>query len=561
MRGCDAMKGNNFLIALLIWMALIFPACAQQLDMHYFTQMPIVHDGRLKPMGRMAQLTLQKITREKQSIADSTQWLAALLFDPSDADKPAIFKVENALLRHKLGLKENAEAHYSFKELNDAMVRNSELILSIRDKNAKDLTKQEAALFELYATVITYEQLKDAMTLFLPLKTEGGQPVSLVDLPAEVQEKDIYKNLISKGENNLIFLAVPVRETDYLPWVTPWMTYRTGNPVKPFWNKLAAAYVTQDNAAWQQISKTLYEKTLTEASEENLDFRLKTELLYLAVNPYLVSLCLYALGMVFIALKRRQISLAMISAGMGFHVLGLVARIIILQRPPVSDLYESLLFVGVIVVALALLYGWRKKENAALITASTLGIILHLVGFWLGGEYDTFKVLQAVLDTKFWLATHVLIITGGYALCLLTSAMAHYCLWRYPGGRKTRNKLYLMALVSLVFICTGTLLGGIWADQSWGRFWGWDPKENGALLIALWLIWLLHGRISRHISDFYFVMGMAALGLVVAMSWIGVNLLGVGLHSYGFLQGSVSGLVALFIIELSYFFYCKRRHV
>jgi cytochrome c biogenesis factor len=80
------------------------------------------------------------------------------------------------------------------------------------------------------------------------------------------------------------------------------------------------------------------------------------------------------------------------------------------------------------------------------------------------------------------------------------------------------------------------VLGGIWADQSWGRFWGWDPKENGALLIVLWNAIILHARWGGYARD-RGIMAMAIFGNVItALSWFGVNMLGVGLHSYGFMD-------------------------
>jgi len=115
--------------------------------------------------------------------------------------------------------------------------------------------------------------------------------------------------------------------------------------------------------------------------------------------------------------------------------------------------------------------------------------------------------------------------------------------------RRDTQSIHKIGLVALLLTSVGTVLGGIWADQSWGRFWGWDPKENGALLIVLWLIWIQHGRQSGHIRPLAYVAGMAALNIIVALAWFGVNLLGVGLHSYGFTSGIASGLALFCIAE------------
>ena len=104
------------------------------------------------------------------------------------------------------------------------------------------------------------------------------------------------------------------------------------------------------------------------------------------------------------------------------------------------------------------------------------------------------------------------------------------------------RSIYITSLVALLLTAVGTVLGGIWADQSWGRFWGWDPKENGALLIVLWLIWAHHGRIGGHLPPLLFNAALAFLNVIVALAWFGVNLLSVGLHSYGFISGIATGL-------------------
>ena len=168
------------------------------------------------------------------------------------------------------------------------------------------------------------------------------------------------------------------------------------------------------------------------------------------------------------------------------------------------------------------------------------------------------SMLIAVLNTNFWLATHVLCITAGYGFGMVAGIIAHVylimrCLSR--DADKTRQVLrggYGTALIALLFTSLGTILGGIWADQSWGRFWGWDPKENGALLICLWLIWLLHGRISGRFNERGFAVGLAMLNVVVALSWLGVNLLATGLHSYGFTDKAALSLGLFCAVEFSF---------
>ena len=125
------------------------------------------------------------------------------------------------------------------------------------------------------------------------------------------------------------------------------------------------------------------------------------------------------------------------------------------------------------------------------------------------------------------------------------------------------RSMFGVSLFALFFSLFGTILGGIWADQSWGRFWGWDPKENGAMLIVLWLLWLLHGLISKHIGQLGFAFGMVITNIIVALAWFGVNLLGVGLHSYGFTENILSNLMifcgAELIFGFTFYFLLRKR--
>ena len=167
-------------------------------------------------------------------------------------------------------------------------------------------------------------------------------------------------------------------------------------------------------------------------------------------------------------------------------------------------------------------------------------------------------MMRAVLDSNFWLATHVVVITIGYGAMFLAGVLATIYILR---GVLTRsldratakvlsNMVYGVVCFAVLFSFVGTLLGGIWADQSWGRFWGWDPKENGALLIVLWCALLLHARWGKLVRD-RGVMVMAVFGnIVTAWSWFGTNMLGVGLHSYGFIDKAFFALAAFILSQL-----------
>jgi ABC-type transport system involved in cytochrome c biogenesis permease subunit len=319
------------------------------------------------------------------------------------------------------------------------------------------------------------------------------------------------------------------------------------------------------------------------------------------------------------------------------HTLALLLRMYIQGRPPVTNLYSSAVFIGWGCVLLCLFVEHLYRNGVGTAVAAMLGFATMIIAHHLGGSGDTMEMMQAVLDTNFWLATHVTTVTLGYTATfvagflatvfifrMLASTARHFSRARSPlsGGEQaafaaaclgvvgipavvvvgliyglwalwtsgetmsfgvalalaapavvpaalavywliTRRsspagvpagvedalgRLALTAdssrgLAGMIYgtVCfatllsfVGTVLGGIWADQSWGRFWGWDPKENGALLIVIMNALILHARWGGMVRE----RGLATLALVgnmvTAWSWFGTNQLGVGLHAYGF---------------------------
>jgi ABC-type transport system involved in cytochrome c biogenesis permease subunit len=187
-----------------------------------------------------------------------------------------------------------------------------------------------------------------------------------------------------------------------------------------------------------------------------------------------------------------------------------------------------------------------------------------MIGVFIANGYetldmkDTMPSLVAVLDTNFWLATHVTAVTVGYSAGMLAAILASfYLLAKTFGFRREQRSFYSglgrmvygVLCFGVIFSTVGTILGGIWANDSWGRFWGWDPKENGALLIVLSQLVILHARMGGYLREHGVCAAAALGGTVVAFSWFGVNLLGVGLHSYGFTQGISTALWTYYGIQ------------
>lgn len=240
-----------------------------------------------------------------------------------------------------------------------------------------------------------------------------------------------------------------------------------------------------------------------------------------------------------------RVSWALALAGAALVVWGVVQRCVLLDRPPVSTLYETILFVTGVAVIVALFIEWIGRRRVAL----SLAVLLGAVGMFVAYMYeshkgtDTLEELRAVLRTNFWLGVHVTTVTIGYSATLLAGFVAQVFLFGKLFGAKRDDPAFYQGVVRMVygvlcfatlFATFGTIAGGIWANDSWGRFWGWDPKENGALMIVLWQLVTLHGRMGGFFRNWGLCL-MAVIGnAVVAFSWWHVNALGIGLHTYGF---------------------------
>ena len=313
-----------------------------------------------------------------------------------------------------------------------------------------------------------------------------------------------------------------------------------------------------------------YKTMITELDDINFNL-LNREVQYNNANLFLWSLIFYIIGLVGLVVlsmssikiinnkyfNLNSIPLMMIGVGFLYHLSGIIMRMIILERPPVSTLYESIIFVGLIAVLLSIILEFIKRDNVSLFLGSISGIILHYISFGYASDGDTLGVLIAVLNSNFWLATHVTTITIGYGTTIIASLVGHLYLIKANLNsnhseqlKKIYNNMVAVTFIALFFTMFGTILGGIWGDQSWGRFWGWDPKENGALLIVMWLLMMVHMRLSGMIRGEGYALGLVLANITVAIAWFGVNLLNVGLHSYGFTSGVAFNLLIFIIFEL-----------
>ena len=469
----------------------------------------------------------------------------------------------------------------------------------------KDFSKDERALLDIHEKALSYMDLLRSLSLLLPLNIELPEKYNVdqngaisflnlkkleQDLSADIRtitrqkggdfdrytqdEKNIavaayqLEIMAAGGSGNDVLKIIPPQwESDNGNWHAPWEILQSGEgsprsaKLLDAWRDMGRAYNEQNDKNWQLASASAREQAVAQAGIIT-PWRLNLEILQNQFPPILISLIFYAFSfaaiLCFVIFEKRVLRYAafsMLFAGAVIHGMGLASRILILDRPPVGTLYESLIFVALATVLISLCMEKYLKNNTGLLVGSIAGTVLGLVSLTFAGEGDTMEMLTAVLNTNFWLATHVLCIALGYGWCILTAILAHLALISRKYGFANFNSdksifaLHTLAILALLFTAIGTILGGIWADQSWGRFWGWDPKENGALLIVLWLIWALHAKLGGQFKERGFLASLAYLNVIVAISWIGVNLLGVGLHSYGFTDGMFYGFAGFIAFE------------
>jgi ABC-type transport system involved in cytochrome c biogenesis permease subunit len=269
---------------------------------------------------------------------------------------------------------------------------------------------------------------------------------------------------------------------------------------------------------------------------------------YYAAVLYVVAFVLGVFSWIGWTGPLRRASMWLLWFTFALHTFALVSRIYISGRPPITNLYSTAIFIGWAGVLMALIFESIYRLGLGNIGAAVIGFLTLLVAHNLSLDGDTFIVLQAVLDTQFWLATHVVGENMGYSATYLAGLwgilyilLGHvFPVLDADARHKLLRTIYGTLCFAIFFTFVGTVLGGLWADDSWGRFWGWDPKENGALMIVLWNALVLHARWGGLVKGRGLANLVVAGNIVTTWSYFGVNELGVGLHSYGASESSTA---------------------
>lgn len=315
---------------------------------------------------------------------------------------------------------------------------------------------------------------------------------------------------------------------------------------------------------YQTIAKQSYRSALGKKLYYPSVLKLQAEAFYAYYPLTLLCIVGYAisLGLYFLALRLGRtnlISLAFFSILFTFalHTFLLALRCYILGRPPVANMFETILYVPWVAVSISLILRFFYTNPLPLI-ASALASLVLLMLLQLNFHAGSFENVQAVLDSQYWLLIHVLMVVGSYGLFLLACLLGHfylgglaYCKGETPLLRLTAQLLLKILYIGVALLVGGTLLGGVWAAQSWGRFWDWDPKESWAFIsICIYLLWIHAYRFGK-IHHFGIAVGSILGFLAISFTWYGVNyILGTGLHSYGFGNGGTFYYYSYIFIEL-----------
>jgi cytochrome c-type biogenesis protein CcsB len=619
------------------------PKKDRELHVREFGRLPVLLNGRIQPFDSVGRNSLLQIRSTGDCPLEivpgwkfwhhpkklkATEWLLEVMTRPEDADTRSIFLIHHAELIGDLklqdkGVENSGLRYYTFDELKPVaqeIFKQVGPILEREEKKqstAEQRTVFEKQLMKLYNAVTLYQRLK------CTLQPEGTDNWSkeLADFQKNIAAARAAQLAGTKSENLdqelLQRINRPYQEIEQMARFGYALIIPPSNPEtsRDNWQNagssilefaradqfpvpvtdfaaMATAY-RGNNAAGFNAAVDHYNDWLKSGFTKELK-KGRAEFYYNDVKAFLHCIIMYIFALVvacvalltltlapnFSETLRRSASYVIILAWC-FHTFGLIFRMVLEGRPPVTNLYSSAIFIGWGAAFLGIVLERIYRLGIGNIVAAFAGFVTLLIAQNLAIGGDTMEMLRAVLDTNFWLATHVVVVTLGYASTFVAGLLAIIYIVvglftpilreklqprEFAGaatkaqiakggsqieiGKALSKMVYGIVCFATLFSFTGTVLGGIWADQSWGRFWGWDPKENGALLIVLWNAIILHARWGGIVRD-RGIMNLAVFGnIVTSFSWFGVNMLGIGLHSYGFMDAAFKWLVFFIATQL-----------
>lgn len=584
-----------------------------------FGRLPVLFNGRIQPLDSIARNSLLQIRSTGDLPLEqvpswqfwhhpkklkSTEWLLEVAFKPELADTRPVFLIHHPDLITELklgavGIEKSGLRYYTCRELERVLAEISKQGEKAAGVDEAQRTAYQKQVLKLSNALTLYHQLKNCIqpegtTDFAKLVKDyqAALPGGLAAFRAQqskqtfdpaVLERFTYPAQMFQEMSDLANpLIIPPLDPqhDRNAWQNMGASLlgamQTGgiHPAAEFYARMATAYLQGDapefNSAVAGYKNWLASFFSGEVAKGRAEFYFNQ------VKAFLHAMIIYTFAFVLaggalltfglsprLSESLRRSSFFLILLAFVVHTFGLVCRMVLEGRPPVTNLYSSAIFIGWGGCVLGLVLERVYKIGLGSAVAGLAGLVTLLIAHNLALGGDTMEMMRAVLDTNFWLATHVVVVTLGYASTFVAGllAMAYVVLGFFTPilsikvgkqdaasnmGAALAKMVYAIVCFATLFSFLGTVLGGIWADQSWGRFWGWDPKENGALLIVIWNVVILHARWGRLVRE-RGLMNMAIFGnIVTAFSWFGVNMLGIGLHSYGFMDAAFKWLM-LFI--------------
>ena len=532
----------------IVSMTMRSPAPPEGFDLTAAGKLPVVMGGRPKPLDSVARNTMRFLSdREYYVDADgkkrqALQWLLDVMTltrssqqidaenftQALEALNPHIIRIQNLEVLQTVGLERRKRFRYAVQELVPKW---------------NDVYEQARLADEVPTTQRSVYQNK-----ILELATQLFQFNQIANLEQPM-------------------LIPPATETsEWMSLTLAAHSAQMGGPSSlpaTYWNNILAAYHAKDAPAFNAAVAEYHAEL--QATHPKLLAKTSQEAFFNRVSPFgLCSfLCVVIVVLNLVGLLIRKPSLVTSANTLAILVLvvwlvGFLARMHFQDRLYVfvTNLYSSALFVGWGILLTALIVEGIFKLRIGAALGGIAGFITLLIAANLGADGDTMEMMQAVLDTNFWLSTHVTTVALGYSLTYMAGALGIVYIIAGVFFKNLDSKFlpslnkmtYGVICAALLLSFVGTVLGGIWADQSWGRFWGWDVKENGALIIVLWNAMILHARWGGIARARGIAILAVAGNIVTSWSWFGVNMLNVGLHSYGPMESGALKL-ALFVIS------------
>ncbi len=563
-----------------------------EMNLYQFGQIPVMYEGRVKPFDTLARTTLRSIS-DRQTCDDeeaeaassdfhkklvglhlvsprkmsATQWLLDVITSREKAAKHKVFRIESLEVLDTLGLERRSGFRYAIDEFQDKipeLAKQAALAHEVEKKDKAELSVYQKKVVELESKLRLYMLM---MVSFEP------PPISKDNAAQDVMEAIKHHGDLMRMQPPL---AVPPdsAEGQWEPYTIAWtkdfaklnLLNQPANPLTMDLNKILVAYGSDDVKTFNDELKTYQERLEKQPPKDYDDAKVGFEAFFNVFEPFYYAAILYIFAFLMLSVSwlgwtpiMNRAAFWLILFTFALHSWALISRIYISGRPPVTNLYSSAVFIGWGAVLLGIGLEMVYKLGIGNIVASIAGFATLLIAHFLASSGDTFIVLRAVLDTQFWLATHVTCVTMGYVATYVAGILGLVYILRGfltssltpEVGKDLLRMIYGTVCFAMFFSFVGTVLGGLWADDSWGRFWGWDPKENGALIIVLWNALVLHARWDGMVRD----RGLAALAvggnIVTSWSWFGVNELGIGLHNYGFTEGVLLTLIIFCLTQMA----------